>query len=557
MIRSIEEIQSSLGLRPEELEPYGRNKAKVRLDTLKRLQGAPDGRLVLVTAINPTPAGEGKTVTTIGLGDALASLGKRTIVNIREPSLGPVFGVKGGGAGGGMARAVPGEELNLHFTGDFHAITAAHNLLAALLDAHVFHGNQLGFGPHGVAWQRVLDVTDRSLRSVVTGLGGSINGTPREASFAITAASEVMATVAASRSLEGLSERLARLVIGTRTDGTPITAGELGAVPSMVLLLRDAMNPNLIQTAAGTPLFAHTGPFGNLATGHNSVASDEMALKLADIVVTEAGFGSDLGFEKFCHLVAPALGRSPSAVVVVATVRALKSNSALVPRLVPGKPLPKELEDENLPALADGAANLKRHVENVRQFGLPVVVAVNRFPSDSKAELEMLESLAKSFGASACAVSEVFAKGGAEGGRALGEAVLSVLESEKPSFKPLYSLDMKLEAKLDTVVKKVYGGAGISFKGSAKKKLGELEKRGFGNLPLCVAKTPFSLSHDPKLRGAPTGFQFEVDDVDVAAAAGFVRVFSGGIMVMPGFGAHPSALDVSFDADGTVRGLKI
>jgi formate--tetrahydrofolate ligase len=429
MTRPLDEIASSLGLRPEEIDPYGRNKAKVRLDTLRRLQGAPDGRLVLVTAINPTPAGEGKTVTTIGLGDALASLGKRTIVNIREPSLGPVFGVKGGGAGGGMARAVPGEELNLHFTGDFHAITAAHNLLAALIDAHIFHENKLGFTPHGVAWQRVLDVTDRSLRNVITGLGGHVNGIPREASFAITAASEVMATVAAARSLEGLSERLARLVIGTREDGAPITCGELGAVAAMVLLLRDAMNPNLIQTVAGTPLLAHTGPFGNLATGHNSVCSDEMSLKLADIVVTEAGFGSDLGFEKFCHLVSPVLGRSPAAVVVVATVRALKSNSSLVPRLVPGKPLPKELEEENIAALEDGAANLKRHVENVRQFGLPVVVAVNRFPSDTKAELDKLAALAKSFGASACAVSEVFTKGGAEGGRALGAAVLSVLES--------------------------------------------------------------------------------------------------------------------------------
>lgn len=557
MTRPLEEIQNTLGLHPDEVEPYGRTKAKIRLDTLKRLETAPDGKLVLVTAINPTPAGEGKTVNTIGLGDALSALGKKVIVNIREPSLGPVFGVKGGGAGGGMARAVPGEELNLHFTGDFHAITAAHNLLAALIDAHIFHGNTLGFGPHGVAWQRVLDVTDRSLRSVVSGLGGSINGVPREASFAITAASEVMATVAASRSIGDLSLRLSRLVIGNKTDGTPITAGDLGCVSAMVLLLRDAMNPNLIQTAAGTPLLAHTGPFGNLATGHNSVASDEMALKLADIVVTEAGFGSDLGFEKFCHLVAPVLGRSPSAVVVVATVRALKSNSSLLPRLVPGRPLPKELDEENLAALEDGAANLRRHIENVRQFGLPVVVSVNRFPTDSQAELDRLLALAKEFGASAAAVSEVFAKGGAEGGRALGEAVLSVLEHEKPHFHPLYSPDTPLHDKLDTLVHKVYGGAGVSYKGSAKKKLGELEKHGFGKLPLCVAKTPFSFSHDPKLRGAPSGFQFEVDDVDVAAAAGFVRVFSGGIMVMPGFGAHPSALDVKFNADGSVSGLKI
>ncbi len=551
-MKPILDIARGLDIAPSELEPYGHNKAKVSERLLARLP-APSGKLILVTAINPTPFGEGKTVTTIGLGDALHHLQKRTIVCIREPSLGPTLGVKGGGAGGGKSQAYPADELNLHFTGDFHAVTYAHNLLASLAEARHFHGDAPHFANGGLWWKRVFDLTDRALREVVVGLGGKANGPLRETGFDITAASEVMATVAASIDRPELVRRLGQLVVGESVDGRPITALDLEANGAMGVLLKDAFYPNLIQTLEATPMLAHMGPFGNIAAGHNSVLADRVALSLADYVVTEAGFGSDLGFEKFCHLVAPTLGRGPDVAVVVATVRGLKAHSGHF-KLAPGKPLPPGLVGEDLEALRTGAVNLREHLRIVKRLGVPAVVAVNRFPTDSEAELQLLESLAMEYGALGVARAEAYAKGG-EGNVKLAEQVLKVLETHTCNLTPVYAPSDPLATKIEQVVKEVYGGARVNFSAAAKKKLETFTAWGYGNLPVCMAKTQYSLSADAELRGAPKGFEFPVTSVELAAGAGFVRVLSGEIMTMPGLGKRPTALGIHLDAEGKIHGM--
>lgn len=548
----VRDVAKQLGLLDEELIPYGEYKAKIRLSALERLASRSKGRLILVTAITPTPAGEGKTVTTIGLGDALRRMGENASVCIREPSLGPVFGVKGGGTGGGRAQAYTADDINLHFTGDFHAISAAHNLLSALIEAHIHHGNALHFDAHGVWWNRVLDVLDRSLRKVIIGIGGKSNGVPRETGFEITAASEIMALLSLSRDLSDMRRRLEQIVVGTTPDDKPITAGDLRAAGALAVLLRDALRPNLVQTLEGTPLFVHTGPFGNIATGCNSVIADRIALQTSDFVVTEAGFGSDLGFEKFCHIVSPVLGKSPDVAVLVATVRALKVHSGKF-KVVSGKPLPKELDDENLPALEQGAVNLKAHIDIIHRLGVPVVVAINRFPCDTEAEIDLLGKLAMQAGAEGVAVSESFARG-SEGGVALAEMVRVVCMTHKSHFQPLYRPDASLQEKIETVATQVYGAGEVRYEAGVRSRLKQFERWGFRRLPICFAKTQFSLSHDPNLKGAPRGFSLLVTDAQLAAGAGFVRVLCGDVMTMPGLPAEPSALRMDIDEQGQIIG---
>ena len=549
----IRDVANLLGLLDEELIPYGEYKAKIRLSALERLSSRPQGKLVVVTAITPTPAGEGKTVTTLGLGDALRRIGEQATVCIREPSLGPVFGVKGGGAGGGRAQAYPADDINLHFTGDIHAVTAAHNLLAAMVDAHIYHGNAAGFDAHGVWWNRVLDVPDRSLRRVITGLGGKSNGLPRETGFEITAASEIMAVLSLSTDLGDLRRRLGQLVVGVTRDGEPITAEAIGAAGAMTLLLKEALMPNLVQTLEGTPLLVHTGPFGNTATGCNSILADRIALYTSDYAITEAGFGSDLGFEKFCHIVSPVLGKSPDAAVLVATVRGLKVHSGKF-KVVSGKPLPAELEHEDLDALEKGAENLQAHIRIVHRLGVPVVVAINRFPSDTDAEIELLRRLAISAGAEGAAISECFARG-AEGSIGLAEAVREICQESNSRFRLLYSSDASLQQKIETIATQVYGADEVRYEPGVRSQLKQFEKWGFRHLPICFAKTQFSLSHDPGLKGVPSGFAVPVSEVQLAAGAGFVRVLCGDIMTMPGLPAEPAAKRMDVDSTGQVLGV--
>lgn len=549
----IRDVANLLGLLDEELIPYGEYKAKIRLSALERLSSRPQGKLVVVTAITPTPAGEGKTVTTLGLGDALRRIGEQATVCIREPSLGPVFGVKGGGAGGGRAQAYPADDINLHFTGDIHAVTAAHNLLAAMVDAHIYHGNAAGFDAHGVWWNRVLDVPDRSLRRVITGLGGKSNGLPRETGFEITAASEIMAVLSLSTDISDLRRRLGQLVVGVTRDGEPITAEAIGAAGAMTLLLKEALMPNLVQTLEGTPLLVHTGPFGNTATGCNSILADRIALYTSDYAITEAGFGSDLGFEKFCHIVSPVLGKSPDAAVLVATVRGLKVHSGKF-KVVSGKPLPAELEHEDLDALEKGVGNLQAHIRIVHRLGVPVVVAINRFPSDTDAEIELLRRLAISAGAEGAAISECFARG-AEGGIGLAEAVREVCQESNSRFRLLYSSDASLQQKIETIATQVYGADEVRYEPGVRSQLKQFEKWGFRHLPICFAKTQFSLSHDPGLKGVPSGFAVPVSEVQLAAGAGFVRVLCGDIMTMPGLPAEPAAKRMDVDSTGQVMGV--
>lgn len=550
--RPILEVARDLGLEDHEHTPFGGFAVKVAPSVRNRLD-LQRGKLVLVTAINPTPFGEGKTVNTIGLGDALRRRGHNTAITIREPSLGPTFGVKGGGAGGGRAQAFPADELNLHFTGDFHAVTYAHNLLAALAEARIHHQQAPKFAPHGLLWSRVLDLPDRVLRDVVTGLGGRPHGVPHQTGFAITAASEVMATVAAALDIEDLRTRLARLVVGMTPTDEPITAGDLEAQGAMTLLLRHAMAPNLIQSLEGTPMFAHMGPFGNLATAHNSVLSDAMALGLADWVVTEAGFGADLGFEKFCHIVAPNLGRAPDVAVVVATIRGLKAHSGKYV-LKPGRPLPEGLLQPDRQALVAGAENLRAQLRTVSHLGIPAVVAINRFPDDTDDEVKLLGELALEFGAKQFAVAEAYTQGGA-GNDALAEAVEAVAAQGSAALEPAYAADLPLEEKIAAVATKIYGARGVTFGLGVKKQLERFEAWGYGGLPICMAKTPYSVSHDKNLLGAPEGFDFPVTRVEVAAGAGFIRAYSGDIMVMPGFGTRPSALGMDVGPDGRPVGM--
>jgi len=553
MIRPILETARDCGLTEEQIVPYGRDKAKITLAAVEALRARPPGRLILVTGMSPTPAGEGKTVTTLGLADGLRRIGARAAACIREPSLGPTLGMKGGGAGGGRAQAHPSTDVNLHFTGDSHAVAAAHNLLAALAEAHIHHGNQAGFDPHGVLWNRVLDLTDRSLRRVITGLGGRANGTPRETGFMITAASEVMALLALCSGLDDLRRRLGDIVVGLSRDGQPITAEQLGAAGAMAALLRDAVQPNLIQTLEGTPVFVHTGPFGNLATGCNSVLADQAALGAVDYVATEAGFGADLGFEKFCHIATPQLGRGPDAVVVVATVRALKAHSGRI-RLAPGRPLPPELGQEDLEAVRLGAANLQAHLRIVARFGLPALVAINRFPTDTADEIGLARSLALETGATDVAVSDAYARGG-EGAVDLASRVRALCDSAPARFRPLYEPETPLLKKIGTVAKCVYGAAGVSYGAGVRTRLRDFERWGHGRLPVCFAKTQYSLSHDPDLLGAPTGFTLPIAAVELAAGAGFVRALCGEILTMPGFPATPAAFRIDVDSRGEIVGV--
>jgi formate--tetrahydrofolate ligase len=538
-LRPIAEVAADLGLEESEVELYGRHKAKVDLSVLERLRAEPDGKLVFVTAITPTPAGEGKTTTAISLAEGLGLLGARPVVCLREPSLGPVFGIKGGAAGGGYAQLVPMEDLNLHFTGDLHAITAANNLLAAVLDAHLLHGNELGIDPLTVTWRRCLDMNDRSLRRVVTGLGGKVNGAPREAGFDITAASEVMAILAVSRDLADLRRRLGAITVGFTSAGEPATAELLGAAGSMAVLLRDALKPNLIQTLEGEGALVHCGPFANIAHGTSSIVADRVGLKLADYVITEGGFGSDLGMEKFFDIVCPLAGLAPSAVVLVATVRALKHHG--------GDP------DGGLAALEAGAANLERHLAIAAEFGLRPVVAVNRFPTDTAAELDALRRIAVERGAYAAEINDGFEHGGA-GAALLADTVVEA--AERPTrFRPLYDRDDPLEAKLETIARRVYGADGVELAPAARAGLEHARRLGLDALPICMAKTHLSLSHDPALTNAPRGFTLPVRDVRPYTGAGWLLALCGDMQTMPGLGRHPAALDIDVQPDGRIVGL--
>ncbi len=547
-LKPIYEIAEKAGIPAEYVEPYGKYKAKIvrSCPSAQAPQKDKSGKLILVTAINPTPAGEGKTTTTIGLADALSKLGKKTMVALREPSLGPVFGVKGGAAGGGYAQVVPMEDINLHFTGDFHAIGAANNLLAAMLDNHIQQGNRLGIDPRRVVWHRCVDMNDRQLRYVVDGLGGKANGTPREDSFDITVASEVMAVFCLASDLQDLKARLSRMVVAYSYDGKPVTAGDLNAAGAMTALLKDALAPNLVQTLEGTPALIHGGPFANIAHGCNSVSATRLALSLADYTVTEAGFGADLGAEKFLDIKCRMAGLKPDAVVIVATVRALKYNGG-VPKT--------ELAQENLEALEKGLPNLLQHVENITKvFQLPCVVAINRFPSDTEAELNLVGQRCRERGVHA-ALSEVHAKG-SEGGILLANEVLSLCDSAAGAeFRFAYELDQPLKAKIEAIVKKIYHGQGVSYTPAAEKQLAELEKLGFGGLPVCMAKTQYSFTDDPGKLGAPQDFTVTVRNVRVSAGAGFVVALTGEILTMPGLPKKPAAENIDVDENGKITGL--
>ena len=542
-IRPISEIAETAGVDQDYLEYYGKYKAKVDYRLLNE-STAPNGKLILVTAINPTPAGEGKTTTTVGLADGMRRLGKNALVALREPSLGPVFGVKGGAAGGGYAQVIPMEDINLHFTGDFHAIGAANNLLAAMLDNHIQQGNALGIDVKKITWKRCVDMNDRQLRNVVDGLGGRMQGVPREDGFDITVASEVMAVLCLASSITDLKERLARIIVGYTYDDKPVTAGDLKAAGAMAALLKDALKPNLVQTLEGTPAFIHGGPFANIAHGCNSVMATRMALKLGDYAITEAGFGADLGAEKFLDIKCRMAGLTPDAVVVVATVRALKHHGGVAKT---------ELNNENLEALEKGLPNLLRHVENITQvYGLPCVVAINRFPTDTEAELKLVEDKCRALGVNV-ALSEVWAKGG-EGGIALAEEVIRLCESEN-HFRFAYDTNTTIEEKLDAIVKKVYHGDGVALTANAKKQIRQLTDLGYGSLPICMAKTQYSFSDDQTLLGAPDGFTVTVRNVKVSAGAGFLVALTGDIMTMPGLPKVPAAEKIDVDENGKITGL--
>ena len=541
--KNIREIAATAGVDEKYLELYGNYKAKVDYKLLSQEQGE-DGKLILVTAITPTPAGEGKTTTSVGLADGLRKIGKKSVVALREPSLGPVFGVKGGAAGGGYAQVVPMEDINLHFTGDFHAIGAANNLLAAMLDNHIQQGNALGIDVKQITWKRVVDMNDRQLRHIVDGLGGRMQGVPREDGFDITVASEIMAVLCLATSLMDLKQKLGSIIVAYTYDGKPVTAHDLKAEGAMTALLKDALKPNLVQTLEGTPAFIHGGPFANIAHGCNSIIATKMALKLGDYAVTEAGFAADLGAEKFIDIKCRKAGLKPSAVVIVATVRALKYHG--------GVPKP-ELNQENLEALEKGLPNLLQHVDNVKNvYGLPCVVAINAFPTDTKAELDLVEKKCNELGVNV-ALSEVWAKGG-EGGKALAEEVVRLCEEEN-HFQYVYDTELSIEEKLDAIVKKVYHGDGVALTANAKKQVKQLTDLGFGNLPICMAKTQYSFSDDAGLLGAPKGFQVTVRNLKVSAGAGFLVALTGDIMTMPGLPKVPSAEKIDVDEDGRITGL--
>ena len=541
--KRIDEIAEKAGIPDSYLEMYGKYKAKVDYNFLREHETKP-GKLVLVTAINPTAAGEGKTTTTVGLGDALSKQGKRAVIALREPSLGPVFGIKGGAAGGGYAQVVPMEDINLHFTGDFHAIGAANNLLAAMIDAHIHNGNELGIDVRKITWKRVVDMNDRALRQIVVGLGGKANGFPREDGFDITVASEVMAVFCLATSITDLKERLARMVIGYTRDDKPVTAGDLHAEGAMAALLKDALKPNLVQTLEGTPAFIHGGPFANIAHGCNSIMATRMAMALGDYAVTEAGFGADLGAEKFLDIKCRLAGLKPDAVVVVATVRALKNHGGVAKA---------DLNEENLAALEAGLPNLLQHVKNITQvFKLPCVVAINRFPTDTEAELALVESKCKELGVNV-ALSEVWARGG-EGGQELAEEVIRLCE-QPSELEFAYDVDAPIAEKIETIARRVYHADGVDFAPNVVKEMAHLEELGFGKMPICMAKTQYSFSDDASKLGAPEGFRITVRDIKVSAGAGFIVALTGSVMTMPGLGKTPAAQRIDVDETGKISGL--
>ena len=543
-MKPITEVAGALGIRPEELEPYGHYKAKLSDDLAKRLENQPDGKLILVTAINPTPAGEGKTTTTVGLGQAMQKIGKKAIIALREPSLGPVFGIKGGAAGGGYAQVVPMEDINLHFTGDMHAITAANNLLCAILDNHMQQGNVLRIDQRRVMFKRVLDMNDRALRNIVIGLGGKVDGIPRSDSFQITVASEVMAILCLASDLADMKRRLGQILVAYDLDGNPVYAKDLGAEGAMTALLKDALKPNLVQTLAHTPALIHGGPFANIAHGCNSLRATKLALKLGDYCVTEAGFGSDLGAEKFFDIKCRKAGLHPDAVVLVATIRALKYNGG-VPK--------DQLSEENLDALKKGIVNLEKHIENLQKYGVPVVVTLNSFITDTKAETDFVEQFCKERGCE-FALSEVWEKGG-EGGIALANKVLETLETKESNFKLLYDDDLSLKEKIETVAREIYGADGVTYSAAAEKELKRITDLGMDKFPVCMAKTQYSLSDDAKKLGRPSGFTINVREVYVSAGAGFVVAINGSIMTMPGLPKKPAAYQIDVDDNGVITGL--
>ncbi|MBI5543669.1 MAG: formate--tetrahydrofolate ligase [Deltaproteobacteria bacterium] len=551
--KPIENIARALGILPEELELHGRFIAKVDLAMLSRLAGKAPGKLVLVTAITPTPLGEGKTTTTLGLVDGLNYVGVRAAATVRQPSLGPVFGIKGGANGGGYAQVVPMVEFNLHLTGDAHAVGAANNLAAAFLDNHLHHGNALKIDPLSVTWPRVLDISDRALREVVVGLGGKEGGIPRQEEFFITAASEVMAILAMAGGLEDLRARLGRVVLARRTDGSPVTADDLKVAGSMAVLLREAIKPNLMQTLEGNPVLVHAGPFGNIAQGTSSVLADRLALQLCEVVCTEAGFGADLGGEKFFDIKCRHSGLVPDAAVMVATIRALKMHGG-VGRIVSGKPLDAALTREDVEAVRRGASNLAKQIENVRAFGIPVVVAINSFPTDTPAEVAAVREVAKAAGAREAVTSTHFAEGG-RGAEALARAVRSMLEADEGRFQPLYPDEWPLARKIEAVATRMYGADGVDVLIKAARQLADFEKLGYGRLPVCIAKTHLSLSHEPELKGRPSGFRLPIREARLSAGAGFVTAVAGEMRLMPGLPSHPSGETMDVEGAGKVVGL--
>ncbi len=543
-IKPISDIAEKLGISADELEFYGKYKAKLPLSLLKKYENKEDGKLILVTAINPTPAGEGKTTVTVGLGEAMNRIGKKAVIALREPSMGPVFGIKGGAAGGGYAQVIPMEDINLHFTGDMHAITAANNLLCAIIDNHIQQGNELRIDPRRILFKRCLDMNDRALRNVVIGLGGKVNGVPREDGFMITVASEIMAILCLSSGIKDLKERLGSILTAYTYDGTPVYARDLNAVGSMAALLKDAIKPNLVQTLENTPALMHGGPFANIAHGCNSVTATRLALKLGDYCITEAGFGADLGAEKFLDIKCRCAGLKPSCVVIVATIRALKYNGG-VPKT--------ELSKENTVALKNGIVNLETHIENMRKYGLPVVVAINRFATDTEAEIETIEAFCKEKDVPV-SLTEVFARGG-EGGKELAEKVVKTIETKEAHFKPIYDEKLSIKEKLNVLAKEIYRAGDVVFTSNAEKAISEIEKLGKDKLPICVAKTQYSLSDDPQKLGSPKGFTLTVRDVRLSAGAGFIVALTGDIMTMPGLPKQPAAYKIDVDDDGNVSGL--
>ncbi|MEE9201535.1 MAG: formate--tetrahydrofolate ligase [Candidatus Brocadiales bacterium] len=554
-LKPIQEIAGELGIQDDELELYGKYKAKINLSVLERLKKRPNGKYIDVTAITPTPLGEGKTTTTVGLGMAMNRIGKQTVIAIRQPSLGPVFGIKGGAAGGGYSQIVPMEDFNLHLTGDNHAVSVSHNLLSAFLDNHLMHGNKMGIDPFSITWPRVVDISDRALRNIIIGLGGRLNGVPREASFEICVASEVMAILALATDLKDLRERLGRIVVGNTRDGKPVSAEDLKCAGAMAVLMKDALNPNLLQTIENTPAFVHSGPFGNIAHGNSSIVADQVALKCADFVVTESGFGADLGAEKFMNIKCRYSGLKPNAAVIVATIRALKMHGG-VGKIVAGKPLPEELLRENVPAVEKGCENLIHMIESMKLYGIPSVVAINAFHTDTKAEIEAIKAIAREYGAEDAVESNHWAKGGA-GAEDLARAVVAA--AEKPSnFKFLYPLEASIEEKMETIATKVYGAEGIDIMPAAKKKIQLYNGWGtkYTHMPICMAKTHLSLSHNPALLGRPKNFHVPIRDLKASVGAGFLYALLGDMRTMPGLPSKPAGENVDIDLKtGKITGL--